>query len=70
MLALNLRQIMIPLCIFTVKYFSYFCATASKPKAFSIPGHGADVDKVAYSSFDVCGIEENRLHSYTKEPPR
>lgn len=43
---------------------------ASKLKAFSIPGHVDDFNKVVYSSFNVCGIQGNHFHSSKKMPPR
>ena len=58
-------------CVFLkIKYFSYFCATPSKWKAFSIPGHVGDFNKVVYSSFNVCGIQGNHFHPSKKVPPR
>lgn len=53
-----------------IKYFSNLCITASKLKAFHIPVHVDDFSKVVYSSFNVCGIQENYFHSFKKVPPR
>ena len=57
-------------CVFLkIKYFLYFFATASKPKAFSIPGHVDNFNKVVCSSFNMCGIQGNYFHFYKKGPP-
>lgn len=46
-------------CVFLkVKYFSYFFATASQPRAFSIPGHAGNFNRLFILRSSCAGFRE------------